>query len=65
LATHLNENLSEVEAWLEEMEAELKSQGPAGENLEEVRKQHDQLKVWKWSIIYQECCDSLCNNFIS
>ena len=45
LATHLNENLSEVEAWLEEMEAELKAQGQPGENLEEVKKQHDNLKV--------------------
>ena len=45
LATHLNENLSEVEVWLEEMEAELKAQGQPGENLEEVKKQHDHLKV--------------------
>ncbi|KAK7501339.1 hypothetical protein BaRGS_00007464, partial [Batillaria attramentaria] len=45
LATHLNENLSEVEAWLEEMEAELKAQGPPGDNLEEVKKQHDNLKT--------------------
>ncbi|XP_070185712.1 microtubule-actin cross-linking factor 1, isoforms 6/7-like isoform X4 [Littorina saxatilis] len=45
LATHLNENLSEVEAWLEEMEAELRSQGQPGENLEEVKKQHDNLKT--------------------
>ena len=45
LATHLNENLSEVEAWLEEMEAELRAQGQPGENLEEVKKQHDHLKV--------------------
>ena len=45
LATHLNENLSEVEAWLEEMEAELRAQGQPGNNLEEVKKQHDHLRV--------------------
>ena len=50
LATHLNENLSEVEAWLEEMEAELRAQGQPGDNLEEVKKQHDHLKVRDWNL---------------
>lgn len=45
LALQLNENLSEVEAWLEEMEAELKAQNQGGDSLEEAKKQHDNLKV--------------------
>ena len=45
LASHYSENQSEVQAWLDEMEAELKAQGKPGENLEQVRKQHDNLKV--------------------
>ncbi|PVD38689.1 hypothetical protein C0Q70_01309 [Pomacea canaliculata] len=45
LALQLNENLSEVEAWLEEMEAELKAQNQGGDSLEEAKKQHDNLKT--------------------
>ncbi|XP_041374834.1 LOW QUALITY PROTEIN: microtubule-actin cross-linking factor 1-like [Gigantopelta aegis] len=44
LASHYSENQSEVQAWLDEMEAELKAQGKPGESLEQVRKQHDNLK---------------------
>jgi dystonin len=45
LATHFSENHSEVTGWLDELDAELKSQGAPGANLEQVRKQHDNIKV--------------------
>ena len=45
LATHYGENQLEVSSWLEEMEAELGAQGDPGQNLEQVKKQHDNLKV--------------------
>lgn len=45
LATHYGENQTEVCAWLDEMEAELVAQGEPGLNLEQVKKQHDNLKV--------------------
>ncbi|KAK6963224.1 microtubule-actin cross-linking factor 1 [Biomphalaria glabrata] len=45
LATHYGENQTEVCAWLDEMEAELVAQGEPGLNLEQVKKQHDNLKA--------------------
>ncbi|XP_005100351.2 microtubule-actin cross-linking factor 1 [Aplysia californica] len=45
LATHYGENQTEVTSWLEEMEAELGAQGEPGQNLEQVKKQHDNLKA--------------------
>ncbi len=45
LASHYGENLGETQQWLEEMEAELKSQGKPGESLDQVRKQYENLKV--------------------
>ncbi|CAL1534640.1 unnamed protein product [Lymnaea stagnalis] len=45
LATHYGENQTEVSAWLEEMEAEMEAQGDPGQNLEQVKKQHDNLKT--------------------
>ncbi|XP_021351801.1 dystonin-like isoform X4 [Mizuhopecten yessoensis] len=44
LATHFSENQTEIQGWLDEMEADIKSQGTPGENLEQVRKQLDTLK---------------------
>ncbi|XP_067685972.1 microtubule-actin cross-linking factor 1, isoforms 6/7-like isoform X1 [Haliotis asinina] len=44
LASHYSENQNEVQAWLDEMEAELKAQGKPGESLEQVRKQYENLK---------------------
>ena len=45
LATHFSENQTEILSWLEEMEAELKAQTSPGENLEQVKKQLDIVKV--------------------
>lgn len=45
LATHYSENQTEISAWLDEMEAEMNAQGSPGENLEQVKKQHDNLRV--------------------
>ncbi|KAK3083433.1 hypothetical protein FSP39_022457, partial [Pinctada imbricata] len=45
LATHFSENQSEISTWLEEMEAELKAQMSPGENLEQVKKQLDNVKA--------------------
>ena len=45
LAGHYGENQLEVSAWLEEMEAEIGAQGSPGDSLEQVKKQHDNLKV--------------------
>uniref|UniRef100_A0A0L8H113 GAR domain-containing protein n=1 Tax=Octopus bimaculoides TaxID=37653 RepID=A0A0L8H113_OCTBM len=45
LASHFSENQAEISAWLEEMEAELKTQNTSGENLDQVKKQLDNLKV--------------------
>lgn len=45
LATHFSENQSEIQAWLDEMEAEIKAQGAPSENLEQVKKQYDNMKV--------------------
>nr|KAI8726704.1 microtubule-actin cross-linking factor 1 [Biomphalaria glabrata] len=45
LATHYGENQTEVCAWLDEMEAELVAQCEPGLNLEQVKKQHDNLKA--------------------
>lgn len=46
LATHFSENQTEIQNWLDEMEADVKAQGNTGENLEQVRKQLDNLKVY-------------------
>ena len=40
-----SESQAEVQGWLDEMEAEIKAQGAPGENLEQVKKQYDTLKV--------------------
>ncbi|GFN99913.1 microtubule-actin cross-linking factor 1 [Plakobranchus ocellatus] len=45
LAGHYGENQLEVSAWLEEMEAEIAAQGSPGDSLEQVKKQHDNLKM--------------------
>lgn len=45
LASHFGENQVEIGAWLDEMEAELKAQGTPGDNLEQIKKQQDNLKV--------------------
>ncbi|BFZ22115.1 hypothetical protein BsWGS_25154 [Bradybaena similaris] len=45
LANHYSENQTEISAWLEEMEAEMNTQGSPGESLEQVKKQHDNLKT--------------------
>ncbi|CAE1316032.1 DST [Acanthosepion pharaonis] len=45
LASHFSENQAEILAWLDEMEAELKAQSTSGENLDQVKKQLDNLKV--------------------
>ncbi|GAB1607826.1 dystonin isoform X7 [Argonauta hians] len=45
LASHFGENLAEISSWLSEMEAELNAQGSSGENLDQVKKQLDNLKV--------------------
>ncbi|XP_052234757.1 dystonin-like isoform X4 [Dreissena polymorpha] len=50
LATSFSESHAEVSGWLEEMEAELKTQGRPGESLEQVRKQHDGLKSTQQTI---------------
>ena len=34
-----------MQGWLDEMEAEVKSQGAPGDNLEQVKKQYDNMKV--------------------
>jgi len=45
LATSFSESHAEVYGWLDEMEAELKTQGSPGDTLEQVKKQHESLKV--------------------
>ncbi|KAL5005910.1 hypothetical protein ScPMuIL_017068 [Solemya velum] len=45
LATHFSENQSEIQAWLDEMEAEIKAQGVPSENIEQVKKQYDNMKA--------------------
>ncbi|WAR10224.1 DYST-like protein, partial [Mya arenaria] len=45
LATSFSESQAEVSGWLDEMEAELKTQGSPGDSLEQVKKQHESLKT--------------------
>ena len=47
---HYSESQAEVAGWLDEMEAEVKSQGAPGDNLEQVKKQYDNMKV---SVVFQ------------
>ena len=42
---YYSESQAEVAGWLDEMEAEVKSQGAPGDNLEQVKKQYDNMKV--------------------
>jgi len=49
LATSFSESHAEVYGWLDEMEAELKTQGSPGDTLEQVKKQHESLKVKHFS----------------
>ena len=45
ISFYFSESQAEVQGWLDEMEAEIKAQGAPGENLEQVKKQYDTLKV--------------------
>lgn len=56
LASHFSENHGELSAWLDEMEAELQAQGPAGDDLDQIRKQQDSLKVSCSEVTYTDLC---------
>lgn len=45
LATHFSENQSEIQGWLDEMEADMKAQSSPGENLDQIKKQYENVKV--------------------
>lgn len=52
LATHFSENQTEIQGWLDEMEADIKAQGAPGDNLEQIKKQYDNIKVCQ---SYKKC----------
>lgn len=45
LATHFSENQSEIQSWLDEMEADMKAQSSPGESLDQIKKQYENIKV--------------------
>jgi dystonin len=45
LATHFSENQSEIQSWLDEMEADMKAQASPGESLDQIKKQYENVKV--------------------
>ncbi|KAL3854341.1 hypothetical protein ACJMK2_013614, partial [Sinanodonta woodiana] len=45
LATQYGENQGEIQAWLDEMEAEVRAHGAPGDNLEQIKKQHETLRA--------------------
>ncbi|XP_076088399.1 microtubule-actin cross-linking factor 1, isoforms 6/7-like isoform X5 [Mytilus galloprovincialis] len=44
LATHFSENQSEIQSWLDEMEADMKAQSSPGESLDQIKKQYENIK---------------------